>query len=202
VGDGETMLYRFDGANWQLEKVSAGLLGGTLDAENGDVDLINVNVANIVGETSDFVRSAWNGINSSVNIDATGFRLQSPNGTVIIDGTSNMHKILATGIMNVDVPAGAHTYSVSIAHNLGYTPAFSAYMQGDSTQPDEIGFSFALPRIVSAPGGDSLVMQSTIIGEATVDRFYVRVRRAQNYGTSMPAKTIVVRYFIYKEVAF
>ena len=40
VGDGETMLYRFDGSNWTLEKVSAGLLGGTLDAESGDVDLI------------------------------------------------------------------------------------------------------------------------------------------------------------------
>ena len=51
------MMYVFDGAYWQLNKVSAGLLGGTLDAENGDVNLINVNVANIVGETSNFVRS-------------------------------------------------------------------------------------------------------------------------------------------------
>lgn len=69
VGAGETMMYVFDGAYWQLNKVSAGLLGGTLDAENGDVNLINVNVANIVGDTSEFVRSAWNGIASRITID-------------------------------------------------------------------------------------------------------------------------------------
>ncbi len=69
VGDGETMMYVFDGAYWQLNKVSAGLLGGTLDAENGDVNLINVNVANIVGDTSEFVRSAWNSIASRITID-------------------------------------------------------------------------------------------------------------------------------------
>lgn len=71
VGSGEIELYNFDGAYWKLEKVSAGLLGGTLDAENGDVNLINVNVANIVGETSNFVRSAWNAINSQLDVNGT-----------------------------------------------------------------------------------------------------------------------------------
>lgn len=47
VGDGEKMMYEYDGATWKLEKVSAGLLGGTLDAENGDVNLINVNADSI-----------------------------------------------------------------------------------------------------------------------------------------------------------
>jgi phage minor structural protein len=73
VGEGETELYRWNGNIWQLEKVSAGLLGGTLDAENGDVNLINVNVASIVGETSEFVRSAWNAIGAGVTIDGNGF---------------------------------------------------------------------------------------------------------------------------------
>jgi hypothetical protein len=73
VGEGETELYRWNGEIWQLEKISAGLLGGTLDAENGDVNLINVNVASIVGETSEFVRSAWNAIGAGVTIDGNGF---------------------------------------------------------------------------------------------------------------------------------
>lgn len=168
-----------------------------------------INVDTIIGNTSEFVRSLWNSINSSVSIDGSGitvdggsFKLTSPNGTVVIDGQSNMHKILATGVMNIDVPAGAVNFNASISHNLGYTPAFSAYMQGDSTIPEEDGYSFNLPRLVSASGGDSLIVQSTIKGEATEDKFYVRVRRAQNYGSALPAKTIVVRYFIYKEVAF
>ena len=81
VGEGETMLYTWNGEIWELSKVSAGLLGGTLDAENGDVNLINVNVANIVGETSNFVRSAWNGINSNVDIDGTGLKVTHNDGS-------------------------------------------------------------------------------------------------------------------------
>ena len=69
VGEGETMLYTWNGEIWELSKVSAGLLAGTLDAENGDVNLINVNVSKIVGDTSEFVRSAWNGIASRITID-------------------------------------------------------------------------------------------------------------------------------------
>lgn len=80
VGEGETELYRWNGNIWELEKVSAGLLGGTLDAENGDVNLINVNVANIVGETSEFVRSAWNSI-AGQSVNVTGSGLLSTNAT-------------------------------------------------------------------------------------------------------------------------
>ena len=82
VGEGETMLYTWNGEIWELSKVSAGLLAGTLDAENGDVNLINVNVANIVGETSDFVRSNWNnGIGGSVQATGDGLVANASNGS-------------------------------------------------------------------------------------------------------------------------
>ena len=78
VGEGETMLYTWNGEIWELSKVSAGLLGGTLDAENGDVNLINVNVANIVGETSNFVKSWWNNATGGgVSVDGSGILTQS-----------------------------------------------------------------------------------------------------------------------------
>lgn len=51
VGEGETMLYTWNGEIWELSKVSAGLLAGTLDAENGDVNVINLNAASIVSGT-------------------------------------------------------------------------------------------------------------------------------------------------------
>lgn len=79
VGQGETELYRFNGNIWTLEKVSAGLLGGTLDAENGDVNLINVNVANIVGNRSEFIQSWWNGIDSTVQINSDGIFSEAGN---------------------------------------------------------------------------------------------------------------------------
>lgn len=93
VGAGEIMMYVFDGAYWQLEKVSTGLLAGTLDAKNGDVNLINVNVANIVGETSNFVRSAWNGINSNADMDANRLRFTHTDGTSTEIGKNGFRRI-------------------------------------------------------------------------------------------------------------
>ena len=81
VGEGETMLYTWNGEIWELSKVSAGLLAGTLDAENGDVNLINVNVANIVGNTSNFVSTAWNtSANGSVYVDGSGIHSSGSDG--------------------------------------------------------------------------------------------------------------------------
>ncbi len=77
VGEGETMLYTWNGEIWELSKVSAGLLAGTLDAENGDVNLINVNVANIVGEISEFIKSYWNTINSQITIDGSEMKIMN-----------------------------------------------------------------------------------------------------------------------------
>lgn len=99
VGEGETELYRWNGEIWQLEKVSAGLLGGTLDAENGDVNLINVNVANIVGETSEFVRSGWNSAaGGSVSITGSGISSHAPD---------NSQVYIQNGIVGVRNPSGA-----------------------------------------------------------------------------------------------
>ena len=81
VGDGETELYNFDGTVWKLEKVSEGLLGGTLDAENGDVNLINVNVNNLVGNISEFVKTYWNAINSRASIDGNVLKFTHNDGS-------------------------------------------------------------------------------------------------------------------------
>ncbi len=81
VGDGETEMYRYDGVDWRLEKVSAGLLQGRLDAENGDVDLINVNVSTLVGNRSEFVKSWWNAINSRATIDGNELRFTHTDGS-------------------------------------------------------------------------------------------------------------------------
>lgn len=81
VGDGETEMYRYDGVDWRLEKVSAGLLQGRLDAENGDVDLINVNVSTLVGNRSEFVKSWWNAINSRATIDGNELKFTHTDGS-------------------------------------------------------------------------------------------------------------------------
>ena len=92
VGEGETMLYTWNGEIWELSKVSAGLLGGTLDAENGDVNLINVNVANIVGNISEFIKSYWNAINSQITIDGTKFEGRDTEGNRSVINTSGQFR--------------------------------------------------------------------------------------------------------------
>lgn len=83
VGNGELEMYVYTGAYWNLEKVSAGLLGGTLDAdvENGDVNLINVNVANLVGNYGNFIRLLLESASSFTTINGEGIRVNHNDGT-------------------------------------------------------------------------------------------------------------------------
>lgn len=53
---------------------------GTLNAAN--VNIINLNVSSLTGNISSFVQSAWNGINSTVNVDANGLSVGSSSGAL------------------------------------------------------------------------------------------------------------------------
>ncbi|PAF19759.1 hypothetical protein CHH51_01470 [Terribacillus saccharophilus] len=142
-------------------------------------------------------------INSNgIRVDYGMIEVKGEAGTVIIDGTSNMHKILATGVVQMNTAAGDNYASLSVYHGLGYTPAFSCYMQGDSTQPDENGMSFVLPRHILGSASGGLNLLSLVRAEADPNRLYIRVHRANDYAAGLPAKTLTFRYFIYKEVAF
>lgn len=110
VGNGERELYRFTGTVWNLEKVSAGLLSGTLDAQNGDVDLINVNVANIVGETSNFVRSGWNAINSRADMDGSRLRFTHNDGSSTEIGASGIRRVTPSDSRNYHYMMSIHTF--------------------------------------------------------------------------------------------
>lgn len=83
VGEGEVELYRYTGSYWKLEKVSAGLLQGTLDAdvENGDVDLINVNVNRLVGRYGEFVNLLLQSESSFTSINGDGLKITHDDGT-------------------------------------------------------------------------------------------------------------------------
>lgn len=81
VGDGEIELYTYTGEYWKLEKVSAGLLGGTLDAENGDVNLININANNITANRGNFVSLALNELNSNLYVTGNELRYVHTNGS-------------------------------------------------------------------------------------------------------------------------
>lgn len=71
------------------------ITAGTLNAAN--VSLINVNVSSLVGDTSNFVRSAWNGVSQYVSIDASG---------IIVGGGSGSVRLGNLGINFTDIRNG------------------------------------------------------------------------------------------------
>ncbi len=74
VGDGEIEMYRFTGEIWKLEKISGGLLGGTIDAASGDLDIINMNANNISVNRGNFVELALNELNSDLFVTGNELR--------------------------------------------------------------------------------------------------------------------------------
>lgn len=119
VGDGEIEMYTFNGAVWAIEKVSAGLLGGTLDATNGDVDLININAANINTGTLSGGSVFWNLDNGTFRIGSETHPIFNWDGTkFVIDLTGNSQvEDLQDQIENIETtpgPAGEDATTVFI----------------------------------------------------------------------------------------
>jgi phage minor structural protein len=119
VGAGETELYRFTGTMWSLEKVSAGLLGGTLDAGSGDLDVINLNASSIVTGTLD--ASLVNVINLNANNIISGtIDANMINATTLSAITANLGTINAGTINGVQVNSAniAITEDIKVGKNI------------------------------------------------------------------------------------
>lgn len=73
--------------NMSISKFTA----GTLNAAN--VNLINVNVSSLVGNTSEFVRSGWNAINSRADMNGSRLRFTHNDGTSTEIGASGIRRV-------------------------------------------------------------------------------------------------------------
>lgn len=149
VGQGETILYVYDGNDWVKNKVSAGLIQGTLDATNGDVNLINVNVDSLVGRISNFVQSNWNGINSNVSIDGNALKVTHSDGSYTMMNSQGFSRYTAGSgktyhyLVHVVtfVLRGSSVKWIQLPNEFKGKP-FTAYCAiADSLQSDNIGQS-------------------------------------------------------------
>lgn len=82
------------------------ITAGTLNAAN--VNLINVNVNSLVGNTSNFVKTAWNGISNYVNIDSEG---------IVVAGDTGNIRLSRIGLDFFDVKSGE---DLGIIHSSSY----------------------------------------------------------------------------------
>lgn len=73
--------------NMSISKFTA----GTLNAAN--VNLINVNVSSLVGNTSEFIRSGWNAINSRADMNGSRLRFTHNDGTSTEIGASGIRRV-------------------------------------------------------------------------------------------------------------
>ena len=80
---------------------------GTLNAAN--VNLINVNVENLVGNRSEFVRSWWNGINSRISIDGNRLRATHNDGSSTEIGANGIRRITPSDNRNYHYLVSIHT---------------------------------------------------------------------------------------------
>jgi len=142
------------------------------------------------------VKIGFNGIDDNVVISESGFdinnghfRLKNGNNVVLIDGTHNIHKIVAEGTTQINFIG--EDITVSIEHGLGYKPAFSAYQNG-ANGTDEYT---SLPAITWSDG-----VAAIIRARADTNKIYFDFKTKSDY--TMPNVTIYIKYFIYKEVAF
>lgn len=112
VGDGETVFYRYTGSYWQAEKVSAGMLQGTLDVdlENGDVDLINVNALSITSNRGTFVDLALQDASSFTGIDGDGIRVAHDDGSLTQLTSKGIKRFTSTDERNYHYLMSIHTF--------------------------------------------------------------------------------------------
>lgn len=82
-----TVTDEFFAENMSIDKFTT----GTLNAAN--VNLINVNVSSLVGNTSEFVRSGWNAINSRADMNGSRLRFTHNDGTSTEIGANGIRRV-------------------------------------------------------------------------------------------------------------
>jgi len=155
---------------------SSALTSGGLDANNSPVTA-----------TGTIINS------SGVTITNGALSVKNPAGNVVIDGTSNMFKIVVSGTLTLTISAGTTTATNVFFHNLGYIPAFDAFvLEGIYVE--------MLPVLVCGSGQSTLTVVSQLSVDVTSSTFNVYYVRTADKAVGT-AETFTIKYFIYKEAA-
>jgi len=143
-----------------------------------------------------------------------GLRVQNPAGTVIIDGTSNMFRILASGTLTSGSMADATDTTVETTltglGTFAAIPAFVAFSDDENTNAGGrfIGrqLEYFNPMWVSsASGGGTTVDVLSIADSATVSVYLngssLAVVRLRSFNRSNTTKTFYGKYHVMSETA-
>ncbi|HEY5524895.1 MAG TPA: phage tail spike protein [Clostridium sp.] len=135
------------------------------------------------------------GLDSGTGVHITGSALTLTNGNneVVIDGLHNMHKILASGTITIEMVAGQTSAVFNVPHNLGYNPCYACYtinQSGDIGLLPSYSFSSNVNTALDIVGATRAWVNTT--------RLQIYVLRTSEFTA---ASTDIIKYFLYKEVA-
>lgn len=153
---------------------------------------------------------------ATVTIDADGVTIEdgaltvvNPGGTVIIDGSSNMFKIAATGTLSVTGPngsgagGGTANNSATISTGLTAAPVSVWHLQDTTGFP---GYAMALPYVTfdNSNGFPSsgLVTDRYLGGAKVVNTNETQVTATWSSRLNRSASSLTWRYYLMKETAF
>jgi len=135
---------------------------------------------------------------NGVEITNGALKVTNANSQVVIDGKYNVHKIMTTGIITIEMPVGVTERTYYVEHNLGFMPAHTCYEMLDATRCIALP-SMSLANVVGL-SGDVLGFSNILRSRADTNKLlfdFIRCESEKNKYVS-----VKVRYFIYKEVAF
>lgn len=157
-------------------------------------------VSSIIQQEPESVKIGFNGISDNVvispsgmNINGGGLTVTNSNGTVVIDGSSNMFKIKS--VFEVQLNAGNNLqYEYRIRHGMGYVPAYSAFQVGSESF---VGLSNTmLPALnVSLLENNALGFVGIIRANADENDIIITYVRASTNVYNNPR----IKVFVYKE---
>ena len=132
-----------------------------------------------------------------VEINGGALEVRNNNNTVIIDGEHNMHKIMASGSLQLTMEVGETVISHQITHGLGYAPCNAAYAELTSSGNTYV---YAFPYI-SYVNFSSGMIGIGFLGRCWASSNVLEFVFNRPIDRATTREVINIRYYIYKEVA-
>lgn len=116
---GETMIDDAIITNAMIKDLTADkITAGTINGEN--INIVNVRAENITGNTTNFVQSAWNSVNGSIQIDGNSLKIYNKSNGERIDFSNGSLKFLASSGYEICGLSRFSDGQVRLAINQGY----------------------------------------------------------------------------------
>lgn len=123
-----------------------------------------------------------------VSKDGTNVKTNTNPANLIFNSSQNVFKIVSSGTVTLPAIAAGNLTSISVTHNLGYTPAFLAFQSSGSTY-------FQLP-FASVTAAGAIAVAIYALTDITTITFSLQATTASTGGGP-----VTIKYYLLQETA-